>query len=532
MISSASQLSSQVGADILKKGGNAIDAAIAAQLVLNVVEPQSSGIGGGSLLIYYDKRSGHTIYFNGRETAPATANSKLFLDTDGAPREFLDVVRGGLSVGAPGTLRLMRRTHSLYGKLPWWSLFQPAIKIAREGFPVSRRLHKLSKNTSYLKDFDETAQIYLKKNGKPHKVGDIITNKKLADTFSTLASKGTLSFYNGKIAANIVKAVQKSKINPGLLSFKDMNNYYMRKGELLCMKYRSKYKVCTTPAPSSAVTMLQILGIVENFDLASLGANSPEAAHLIIEATRLAYADRNAYVGNASIVPLRKLLSKRYLRKRAKLIDPNHTIDVIYPGKLSKRKNLVMHDGSKELPTTTHISVVDKEGNAVSMTSSIEYFFGSAISVNGFLLNNQLTDFSFQPIKDGKRVVNRVRPNRQPRSSMSPTFVFDNKDNLIMVVGSPGGPRIIQFVAKAIINHLDFKLDAQEAVSLPSFVVLNDVVEIEKKRKIRKLKSGLKKMGHKVKVTPIVSGINTITIKGETLSGGSDPRREGFAIGE
>lgn len=533
MISTSSDIASKVGAEILKKGGNAVDAAIAAQLVLNVVEPQSSGIGGGSLMVYYDKRSGHTIYFNGRETAPAKAHAKMFLDKNGQAREFSDVVRGGLSVGVPGTLRLMRQTHKLYGKLPWWDLFKPAIKIARNGFEVSPRLHNLSKQVSYLKDFKETAEIYLKEDGEPYEVGEIMKNEKLADTFQTLSRKGTLSFYGGKIASHIADAVQKSKINPGYLTFNDINKYYVIKGELLCTKYRWKYKVCTTPKPSSAVTMLQILGILENFDLAKLGPDSTKAAHLIIEATRLAYADRNKYVGNASPVPLYKMLRKRYLKKRAALISDDKKIERIYPGKLTRYKNLVMHDETQgELPTTTHISVVDKEGNAVSMTSSIEYFFGSALSVDGFLLNNQLTDFSFKPVKNGQKVANRVRPRRQPRSSMSPTFVFDNKDNLIMVVGSPGGPRIIQFVAKAIINHLDFGLDIQNAISKPSFVVLNDIVELEEDQDISKLKSNLKKLGHKVKFKPLVSGINAITIKGNKLSGGTDPRREGSAIGQ
>lgn len=532
MVASASEAASKAGAEMLAQGGNAIDAAIATQLVLNVVEPHSSGIGGGGFLLFYDKKSGKTIYFNGRETAPAKAHSRMFLNKAGQPREFNDAVRGGLSVGTPGLLKVMQEAHNKYGKLPWKNLFQPAIKAANNGFIVSERFHTLSKNISYLKDFGETAEIYLDKNGQAYAVGAKITNPKMAATLEKIANKGIASFYSGKIANDIVAAVQNSAINPGYLSLSDLKNYRVKKGDLICATYRTKYKICSMPLPAGGSTLLQIMGILENFDLAKLQPNSPEAVHLIVEATRLAYADRNEYLADTSNVPLAKMLDKKYLQSRAALIDLNKAMPQVAAGKfIANDNNLTNNNRAVELPSTTHLSVLDAEGNAVAMTSSIEYFFGSAISVDGFLLNNQLTDFSFEPEKNGKKVANRVEPNKQPRSSMSPTFVFDKKGQLVMVVGSPGGPRIIQFVAKAIVNHLDFGLDVQQSISLPSFVVLNDVVELEKNQNIAKLSSALNKMGHKTKILPIVSGIHAITIDQNKISGGADPRREGVAIG-
>jgi gamma-glutamyltranspeptidase/glutathione hydrolase len=533
LVSSGNKLSSEVGAEIMAKGGNAIDAAIATSLVLNVVEPHSSGIGGGGFLLYYDKKNNKTVYFNGRETAPQNAKSDIFLNSEGKARDFSDAVRGGLSVGTPGLLKMMYEAHKEYGKLPFKDLFQPAIKIANEGFIVSERFHNLSKQISYLKDFKESAEIYLKKDGKAYEIGEKITNKKLAKTLTKIANKGIDDFYEGEIAKDIVQTVQKSPINPGYLSLNDLKNYKVKTGELLCENYRKSYKICTMPLPSGGVTLLEIMGILENFDLSKLKPNSLEAVHLITEATRLAYADRNKYIADSSNVPIKELLNKEYLKKRAALIKSESALKEVLPGEfIVNDNNLIIDNKAVELPSTTHLSVIDHEGNAVSMTNSIEYFFGSALSVDGFLLNNQLTDFAFEPIKNSKKVANALEPNKQPRSSIAPTFVFDKEEKLIMAVGSPGGPRIIQFVAKAIINHLDFKLDSQSAISLPTFIVLNDVIELEKNRDIVNLKSELEKMGHKTKEIEIVSGINSIAVdKDNNLEGAADPRREGVAIG-
>ncbi|MBL6664543.1 MAG: gamma-glutamyltransferase, partial [Rickettsiales bacterium] len=329
----------------------------------------------------------------------------------------------------------------------------------------------------------------------------------------------------------IERAVKHSPYNPGYLRASDLKNYKIKTGNLLCLTYR-KNKICTMPTPSSGVTVLQILGILENFDLKNLGPNSLESVKLITDATRLAYLDRNEFLGDKSLVDINKLISKKYLKKRAALIENGKKLENIEPGKFSKKYvNVSLNKNAHEAPSTTHMSVVDKEGNAVSMTSTIEYFFGSGISVDGFLLNNQMTDFSFLPYKNGQKVANRVVPGRQPRSSMSPTFVFDENNKLILVVGSPGGPRIIQFVAKTLINYLDFDMDLQESISAPTFVVLNDVIELEKGQSIVELKKPLEELGYQTKIIEIVSGVQAIALKNNKLYGASDPRREGVALG-
>ena len=518
----------------MAKGGNAIDAAIAAQMVLNVVEPQSSGIGGGAFILYFDAKSGKTKYFNGRETAPKLANSKMFLDENGQPMQFEEAVQGGLSVGTPGLLKLLKKMHLEYGKLPWADLFFDAILIARQGFPMDERIRSLALQVDHLKNSPEFAALYLKENGKsPKDLGEIIVNEDLAKTFETIANEGIFPFYNGGIAENIVKTVQNSAKNPGSLSLDDLKNYQVGEGNLICGQYRVKYKICSMPLPSSGgVTILQILGILENFDFAKIYPSSLEAVHLISEASRLAYADRNKYVADVKDVPIKEMLDANYLRKRASQIKLNQAMHGVEAGSF---KDLVIDysndPNSKELPATTHLSIVDDEGNAIAMTSSIEYYFGSTLMTGGFLLNNQLTDFSFVPEIDGKPVANRVEPLKQPRSSMSPTFVFDENNKLIMVIGSPGGPRIIQFVVKSIIGYLDWDLDIQEAISLPNFVALNDEIELEKRTDLEDLKSGLEKMGHNVKINDLISGLHGISIDENGLQGGSDPRRGGAALG-
>jgi gamma-glutamyltranspeptidase/glutathione hydrolase len=534
LIVTADEAATKAGEEILSKGGSAVDAIIAAQLVLNVVEPQSSGIGGGGFLLYYDAKTKKTSFLNGREIAPQKAFTRMFLNKDGTPREFSDAVQGGLSVATPGALKILQEAHEKYGKLKWKELFEPAIRLARDGFAVSARLHTLAKNISYLKDFDEAAKIYLKADGTTYQAGEIIKNPKFAETLQIIASEGIEPFYNGKIANDIVLAVQNSKINPGLLSLSDLKNYQSKKGDLICATYREKYKVCSMPLPSSGgITLLQILGILENFDLAKLKPESPQALHLIIEATRLAYADRNQYLGDVSGVPLEKLLNKNYLKSRSALISKKTAIFKVEAGKFAEAdKNTIVNNADVELPSTTHLSVIDDEGNAVSFTSSIEYFFGSALMVDGFLLNNQMTDFSFLPEINGKKVANAIEPGKQPRSSMTPTFVFDKNDKLLMVVGSPGGPRIIQYTLRTILDVLDWKLDVQKVISMPNYVVLNDVVELEKDTPITRLSLSLSQMGHKVTIKELTSGIHAIEVSDQGMKGGADPRRDGLAQGK
>ncbi|MFT6332311.1 MAG: gamma-glutamyltranspeptidase/glutathione hydrolase [Lentimonas sp.] len=532
LISSANIMASAAGEEILRQGGNAIDAAIAAQMVLNVVEPQSSGIGGGAFLLYFDAKTKKTKYFNGRETAPELAHSKMFLDVDGSPKEFKEAVQGGLSVGTPGLLKILKEVHKKHGKISWKELFKPAILLAREGFPMDERISTLAQSVPYLKDSEEFSKLYLKEDGSVKDLGSIIINTELAETFEEIANKGIRPFYGGKIAKNIVKTVKNSKKNPGYLRISDLKDYQSKQGDLICGKYRLKYKVCGMPLPSSGgVTVLQILGILENFDLSKMKPSSAQTIHLISEATRLGYADRNKYVADVEDVPIKQMLDVNYLQKRAALIDFKKAMKNVNAGEFDVKTSYVVNKNAVELPSTTHLSIVDSEGNAISMTSSIEYYFGSTLMVGGFMLNNQLTDFSFVPQIDGKPVANKVEAGKQPRSSMSPTFVFDENDDLIMVVGSPGGPRIIQFVIKAIIGHLDWGLDIQEAISLPNSVVLNDVIALEKRTALEGLQAKLEKMGHKVKVSDLISGIHAITINSEGLKGGADPRRGGAALG-
>ena len=530
MISSAHPLASKAGKEMMAKNGNVIDAIIAAQMVLNVVEPQSSGIGGGGFLLYYDAKNKNYKYYNGREIAPEMAHEKMFLDDNGNPENFLEALQGGKAVAVPGLLKLLKAVHDDYGKLPWKTLFQPAINLARDGYAVDHRLYVNIKKAKYLKNFYETKNLYLDKNGNPYKIGTIIKNEKLAQTLEKIANQGIKIFYNGELAQKIVDKVNNSHINPGFLKLSDLKNYQIKEGKPICAKYRKKYKICSMSLPSSGgVTILQILGILENFDLNNYSPNSISSIHLISEATRIAYEDRNKYIGDKADIPIKQMIDKKYLKKRSLLINTKKAAKSYSPGLLNK-VNLV--DNSKIEPSeTTHISAIDKERNAISFTSSIEYFFGSALSVEGFLLNNHMTDFSFIDKIDNKKVANAVGPFKQPRSSMSPTFIFDNNNNLIMILGSPGGPRIIQYVVKTIIASLDWGMDMQEAISLPNFTVLNNVIELEKETNITKYAKKLRKMGHKVKIKDQVSGIHAIRVSNDIIIGGADPRRSGVVLG-
>lgn len=535
LISTSDVRASEIGSKILAKGGNAIDAIIAAQMVLNVVEPQSSGIGGGAFLIYFDAKTKKTYYFNGRETAPMAANSEIFLQKDHKTTKlFPDAVKGGLSVGTPSLLKMLKLVHEKYGKLPWEELFAESIKIAQDGFPMDKRIQESLKELAYLKEFDSFSKLYLKADKTPKNIGEIIKNPDLAKTLTIISKEGITPFYEGKIANNIVEKVTKSKINPGFLSLDDLKNYKVKEADLLCSNYR-KYKVCSVPLPSSGgITLLATLGILENFELKNYLPSSAGAVHLITEATKLAYADRNKYIGDVKDVPVSEMLDKEYLKERSELIKMDSTLKNVTPGEFTGFDLYAFDKASNENPSTTHLSVIDKEGNAISMTSSIEYAFGSALVVDGFLLNNQLTDFSFVPEINGKKVANALEPGKQPRSSMAPTFVFDEAGNLILVLGSPGGPNIIQYVLKTIIAHLDWNLGIQRAITLPNFVVNKDIIELEKGTQLEKISPELIKLGHKVDIKKISSGINAINIdlKDHYLIGGADLRRNGIAVGK
>ena len=539
MISTSEKTASEVGAEILSRGGTAIDSAIASQLVLNVIEPHSSGIGGGLFLLYHHKKSGKNIYFNGRETSPIDSFPEMFLDNQGKPRNFYEIVGSGLSVGTPGALHALKSAHQKYGKIPWRELFIPAIKIAREGFPISKKMFANLNSIKHLKDADGM-RIYFEKDGSPKKIGTLIHNYQLSKTLENIANQGIKVFYEGQIASDIEFAVKNDKKFAGYLTKNDLKKYRSTTGNLICSSYREKYKICSMPLPSSGgITILQILGILENFNLTKYSINSPQAIHLIAEATKLAYADRNKYLGDTSNVPIKSMLDKNYLKMRASLIDLKIANNNIRAGDFSNQSLLKKYKKSNKIidqiiekPSTTHLSIIDSYGNAVSLTSSIEFPFGSTIAVDGFLLNNQLTDFSFRPIIDNKVVANRVEPLKQPLSSMSPTFVFDKNNKLIMTLGSPNGPRIIQHVLKTLIANLDWNLDIQSAISLPNFIALNGIIELEKNTDIINQKKPLQKLGHKVKIINITSAIQAIRIANGKLYGGADPRRQGVATGK
>lgn len=532
MVVSANPYASDTGREIIQKGGNAIDAAIAMQMVLNVVEPQSSGIGGGGFLLYFDKENHDIVSLDGRETAPKKANERMFLDKEGKPIEFFEAIKGGLSVGTPGLLKMLKKAHDKYGKLPWADLFAPAIKIAENGFPISPRLFQTISSESRLAEFPEPAHLFYDDTGKVRKQGDTLRNKKLADTFRQIAANGIDDFYNGKIASDIVEAVRASPINPGLLSIDDFKNYEVKERIPVCSKYRT-YLVCGMGPPSSGgITILETLGILENFDLAKFSSPlSVEVVNLVTEATKLAFADRNSFLSDTDFVkaPIDQLLSKKYLKKRSKLISADKTSDTQVPG---IEGNKVISDYNYEAPSTTHISVIDKQGNAVSMTTSIEHAFGSGLMTDGFMLNNQLTDFSFVPEIDGKKVANRVEPGKRPRSSMSPTLVFDKNDKLIMVIGSPGGARIIPYVLKTIIAVLDFNMDIQSAINLPHYLNMNSVLELEKDKFPSDVQKQLESMGHQIIARDLNSGLHAIVRTNNLLTGAADQRREGLAVGK
>ena len=530
MVATSEKIASTVGAEILKKGGSAVDAAIAVQMVLNVVEPHSSGIGGGLFLLYHDKKTKKNIYFNGRETAPLNSYSEMFLDADGNPKKFDDVVKTGNAVGVPGALHALKKAHNKYGKLKWQELFLPAIKIAQDGYPISQKMYSNLQTIKHLSK-SNSLKIYFDHNGKAKKVGTIIHNYQLAKTLENISKNGIAPFYEGQIAKDIERVVLENIQNGGYLTYNDLKNYRSTSGDLICAPYRKKYKICSMPLPSSGgIAILQTLGIMENFDLSSLKPNSSAAIHLIAESLKLAYADRNQHLGDSKNAPIKQMLDKKYLSERAKTINLHRANDNVRPGDFETSKK-VIYPSTIEKPSTTHVSIVDSYGNAVAMTSSIEFPFGSAIAVDGFILNNQMTDFSFVPKINNQDVINRIEPLKYPRSSMSPTFVFDNHNNLILVIGSPNGPRIIQHVLKTIIAVLDWNMDIQEAVSLPNFIALNGYIELEKNTTITAQKKPLQKFGHKVKIVPITSAIQAIKIDNRLLFGAADPRRQGAAIG-
>ena len=535
MVAAANPLAARAGRDILRAGGGAVDAAIAIQMVLTLVEPQSSGVGGGAFMLRYERARNAVFAYDGRETAPAAADPEMFLDANGKPRGFYDALVGGLSVGVPGAVSMLALAHAEGGRLPWPVLFAPAIRLAEEGFAVSPRLHRLIARDKHLKTFPATARYFFDADGAPLPVGHRLRNPELADSLRRIAREGPAALLRGPLAAEIVATVRGAARNPGRLTAADLAGYRARKRPLLCRPYRA-WRVCGMGPPSSGgIAVLQMLGILENFDLGKMTPNGVAAAHLIAEAGRLAFADRALYVGDSDFVPVpvAALLDRSYLARRAALIAPDRSLGRAKAGApplraAGPRPPAEVRRGL----STTHFSVVDSFGDAVSMTASIENVFGSRLMAGGFLLNNQLTDFAFRPRIDGKPVANRVQPGKRPRSSMSPVLVFTPRGELVLAVGSPGGSRIIGYVAQTLIAVLDWGLSMQDAIDLPRLVNRNGATELEKGTALESLAPALRALGHEVKVGPLVSGLHGIRATADGLDGGADPRREGVVLAD
>ncbi|MSO72653.1 MAG: gamma-glutamyltransferase [Rhodospirillaceae bacterium] len=535
MVVAANPLAAKAGTDILAAGGSAADAAIAVQLVLNMVEPQSSGIGGGAFALYWDAKSGKLASYDGREMSPAIAEENRFLTKDGKPMARMQAIVGGKSVGVPGVVRLLEMLHQRHGKLPWTKLFEPAIAIADNGFAVSLRLNELLSGDSAFKSTEPARSYYYEPDGNPKAVGTALKNPALAAVLRAIASKGADAFYTGAIAADIVRTVTVATNNPADITLDDLKNYKAIERPPVCGAYRT-YKVCGMGPPSSGgIGVIQTLGILEAFDLRRLGAHSAAAEHLLIEAGRLAFADRAVYLADPDkvTVPTNALIARDYLKQRAALVHPDSRIATAEAGKVPLKATLdLVPAPSPELPATSHFSIVDADGNALAMSTSIEAGFGSRLMVNGFILNNQLTDFSYQDVAEQRTVANRVQGGKRPRSSMSPTLVFNSQGKFEMALGSPLGAAIVGLVVKTLVGMIDWQLTPADAAAAPGalFSTGSGVITIE--RGLEDTKPALEALGHEVRVGEFASGIHVIRVTKDGLLGGADPRREGVVLGK
>ena len=559
MVVTANPLATEAGEKILKNGGTAVDAMIAVQTVLGLVEPQSSGIGGGAFVVYYDAENDRLTTIDAREKAPAAATEERFLDKDGKRLPFNDAWQSGLSVGVPGVPRMMEYMHDRYGRLPWQRLFVPAKVLAQRGYALTQRT---SDQVAQLLGFNDADPRYSCENrlflrdptafayfaepdctAKP--AGTWVRNKEYADTLKRIARRGADAFYTGPIAVDIIAAVQ-GDLNPsgdGDMTLQDLADYDVVERDPVCILYREEHNVCGMGPPSSgALAVGQILGILENFSFDSLAPLDVQTVHLVAEAGRLAFADRNLYVADPDFVtvPAEGMLDKGYLEDRADLIDPYFDMGTALPGIPPGEFDPNAPQPAAKESGTSHVSIVDRWGNALSMTTTVESFFGNGVMVRGFLLNNQLTDFSFAPTDaSGNPIANRVQPNKRPRSSMSPTIILDDEGDVAFLTGSPGGSRIIGYTSQSIINVLDFGLDPQEAINVPHFLNRNGNTEVEPPKPgvtldfdFDNLVAELKHRGH-----PVVpsggetSGLSVIQVTDDGFLGGADTRREGTVGG-
>jgi len=547
MIVAAHPAAAAAGLAMLRAGGGAVDAAIAAQMVLGLVEPQSSGIGGGGFMLVHAAEGRRSLAYDGRETAPAAAGADLFLRPDGTRMDFFEAVVGGRAVGVPGLLPMLEAAHRAHGRLPWAELMAPAIRLAEEGFAVTPRLHMLLARDRYLAGDPAAAALFYGSDGEALPVGVRLRNPALADTMRRVAAEGAAAILTGPVAADIVAAVRGDAANPGLLSLADLAGYEPAVRAPLCATWRT-FRICGIGPPSGGpLAVMQIVGLVERAEAVVGPVWTGDAAHVFAEASRLAFADRDRWVADPAFadVPAEGLVAATYLDDRARAIDfarsRPHPPAGAPPGRRTMRESSPA-DGIVRPPSTTHLSVVDGFGNAVALTSSIENAFGARRLVRGFLLNNQLTDFDFLPDADGRPVANRVEPGKRPRSSMAPLIVFDEADGRpVLVAGSPGGAAIIPFVAKALLAVLGGGpgggsgdgLDPQAAAALPNLVARGGDTVLEADTALENIAPDLAARGHAVRTGAMASGLHLIHIlpKGGLL-GGADPRREGIALGD
>jgi gamma-glutamyltranspeptidase/glutathione hydrolase len=534
IVATANPIASEVAADILRAGGSAADAAIALQMALNLVEPQSSGIGGGAFALYWNAATGELTSFDGRETAPLSATPAYWLDDQGEKLPFWDAVVGGRSVGVPGTLKLMETLHRKYGRLPWSDLFQPAIMMSEDGFEISARLADsiVSGQEKGLDRFKPIARYLFDESGQPKPAGETLKNPDFARTLRLIAAQGSQPFYTGSIARDIVAAVRTDE-NTGMLTLQDLAEYKVIERAPVCTGYRGR-DICGMGPPSSgALTVGQMLGMLASFDLPGLG-DGVESRHLFIEVAKLAYADRALYMADSDFVdmPVKGLLDKDYLAARAALIDRGSAMEKGSAGEPPwDEARLYAPDSPRQRHGTTHFVIVDRYGDMISITSTIETGFGSRVMTNGFILNNELTDFSFVPEKDGKPVANRVEGGKRPRSSMAPTIVMSDGAP-VLLVGSPGGSRIINYVAEALIGILDFGLDPQVAIDRPHVVNRNTGTQVEEGPEAEEMIAELAALGNEAKAGNLNSGLQVIQIKDGMFVGAADKRREGLVIGD
>lgn len=533
MVVAAHPAAAKAGLQILRRGGSAVDAAVAVQMVLTLVEPQSSGIGGGAFLVHFDADDRLITTYDGRETAPAAAGPDLFLDQAGAPLPWAEAVSTGRAVGVPGVLAMLEKAHRDHGRLPWATLFETAIRLSREGFPITPRLNGML-NRFGADAFSQAARGYFfDTQGRPHPVGYRLRNPVLAETFERIARKGADGFYLGPIATDIVTAVRTAPRMPGEMTLRDLADYVARRRPPVCANYKRRTVCGMGPPSSGGIAVAQTLAFLHGWSLDA--PLSPQGLHLIAEAEKLAFADRDRYVADPdkARVPA-GLLDPDYLDARGDLLSLERTIGRAEPGTPPGLDGAPGQGSGADRPGTSQISIVDGDGNAVSMTTSIESAFGARLMVRGFLLNNQLTDFSFETRDaQGRPVANRVEGGKRPRSTMAPTLVFAENGTLRMVLGSPGGSRIPLYVVKAIVGVLDWGLDAQAAADLANFGSRNGPFEIEEGFADLAAIQALRDMGHEIVTPEMTSGLNIIVRQANLmLEGGSDRRREGVALGQ